>query len=296
MSKPDKSCLGFVGLGVMGAPMVLRLLDEGYAVTVWNREPERADEVTPHGAQWAGSPAEVRAASDIVIFCVLDSLAVESCCFGERGIATVDGGADLLIDCSTIPPADTRRYAERLAKAGMDWVDAPISGGPERARKGGLAIMAGGGATAFARARPALDVLAGTLTHMGPLGAGQTAKMANQAIVGVNYVLMAEVLAMTERAGIDTKLLPRAFRGGAADSVILQTIYRQMQSRELIPPKAYARQLDKDLKNLQGFTAALDLDLPVIRAACMVYHAHVGAGYRDADSASVVLHYEKAST
>lgn len=293
MNGSDTPRVGFVGLGVMGAPMVLRLLDKGFAVTVWNREPERADEVVPHGAVWAGSPREVRTASDIVVFCVLDSTAVESCCFGEHGLASADGGANLLIDCSTIPPEDARRFARRLTASGMNWVDAPVSGGPPAAREGRLAIMAGGDTAEFARARPVLESLAAKLTHMGPLGAGQMAKMANQAIVGVNYVLMAEVLAMAERAGIEADRLPDAFEGGMADSTILQTIYRQMQTRDLTPPKAYARQLDKDLQNLKAFVAKLQLKLPVMSAGWQAYHAHVDAGYADADSASIVLHYQK---
>ncbi|HBM60547.1 MAG TPA: NAD(P)-dependent oxidoreductase, partial [Citreicella sp.] len=120
--------VGFVGLGIMGAPMVRRLLSQGFQVTVWNLEPERAEEVVPHGALWADSPAEVRAASDILAMCVLHAEAVRNCCFGPGGFDKASGGADLIVDFSTVPPDDTRDIAARIAGAGIAWIDAPVSG------------------------------------------------------------------------------------------------------------------------------------------------------------------------
>jgi 3-hydroxyisobutyrate dehydrogenase len=284
--------LGFVGLGVMGAPMTRRLLARGYRVTVWNRENERAGEVTPHGAVWAETPAQVRGSSDIVLTCVLDGDAVEAVCLGDGGFASAGSGADLLIDCSTVEPERTRDLAARLAeKAGMDWIDAPVSGGPPLAEDGKLTILAGGGEAAFERARPVLEALAGTLTRLGGLGAGQTAKTLNQAIVGVNYVLMAELLRLAEEAGVDAAALPAALAGGMADSSILQRIYPQMQRRDYDPPKAYARQLDKDLKALSRFCRGLGLELPVIEAAIERYGAYVSAGNGMADSAAIGRFY-----
>src|SRR6185437_2398266 len=179
--------IGFVGIGLMGAPMVRRLIQRGWQVSVWNREPERYSEV--QGSHVCDGPAAVRAASDIVIFCVLDGDAVEECCFGGSGIARANSGAALLIDCSTINPDRTVAIAARLKDAaGMDWVDAPISGGPAAAAEGRLTIMMGGAPACVERARPVLADLATNLTHIGNLGAGQTAKIINQAIVGVSYV------------------------------------------------------------------------------------------------------------
>lgn len=282
--------LGFVGLGLMGAPMTRRLLSRGWTVAVWNREPERYAEVP--GAVVADSPAAVRAASDIVLFCVLDGYAVEDCCFGPDGVTAAPGGADLLIDTSTIMPDRTRELAARLkAEAGMDWVDAPMSGGPSLAEKGALAMLVGGDEGAVARARPVLDDLAANLTHLGGLGAGQTAKIVNQAIVGASYLLMAETLALVKGAGLDPAQIPAALAGGLADSQALQRLLPQMAARDYEPPKGYARQLDKDLLNLSAFIGSCGLDLPMIEGVVSRYHDWA-KDHPMADGTSIALTYE----
>ena len=283
--------LGFVGLGLMGAPMVRRLLGQGRQVAVWNREPERYAEVG--GARWAESPASVRAASDVVLFCVLDGEAVEACCFGPGGLVEAGGGARLLIDTSTIGPVRTRAMAARLwDAAGMGWVDAPISGGPGPAELGQLTIMAGGTAAAFAVARPVLAQLAANLTHAGPLGAGQTAKLVNQAIVGVSYVLMAEVLALVRATEMDPARLPDCLAGGLADSLVLQRIYSQMLARDFARPRGYARQLDKDLADVARFLGERGLALPLVERAIGRYHEYAAENGMQ-DSASVARLYDK---
>jgi 3-hydroxyisobutyrate dehydrogenase len=282
--------IGFVGIGIMGAPMVRRLLSKGWQVSVWNLEPERYAEVP--GATVMDNPASVRAASDIVIFCVLNGDAVEQCCFDRHGLAQASG-ATLLIDCSTINPDRTLALAERLKhEAGMGWVDAPISGGPAAAGDGNLTIMMGGAEKDIANARTVLADLATNLTHIGPLGAGQTAKIINQAIVGVGYVLMGEALALAEAAGIDAARLPAALAGGMADSTVLKRIYPQQQARDYDPPRGYARQLDKDLKNVLGFIQELGLDLPLVARAVARYH-EFAEGHEMSDSAAVARLYER---
>ena len=282
--------IGFVGIGIMGAPMVRRLMARGWQVSVWNLEPQRLAEVP--GAAIMDSPAAVRAASDIVIFCVLHGDAVEECCFGGRGIARAVGGASLLIDTSTINPDRTVALAERLKReTGMGWVDAPISGGPAAAAEGNLTIMMGGADSDVTTATPVLADLSTNLTHIGALGAGQTAKIINQAIVGVGYVLMAEALAMAEASGIDAARLPAALAGGMADSTVLKRIYPQQQARDYDPPRGYARQLDKDLKNVMAFVAQHGLDLPLVARAAARYH-DFAAGHEMADSAAVASLYQ----
>jgi 3-hydroxyisobutyrate dehydrogenase len=239
------------------------------------------------------SPAAVRAASDIVIFCVLHGDAVEQCCFGPHGMARAASGATLLIDTSTINPDTTLALAERLkAETGMAWVDAPISGGPVAAGDGQLTIMVGGADADVARASTVLTDLASNLTHIGALGAGQTAKIINQAIVGIGYVMMGETLALAEAAGIDAKLLPSALAGGMADSTVLRRIYPQQEARDYIPPRSYARQLDKDLKNVMKFVTAHDLQLPLLAKAVERYHAFA-EGNEMVDGAAVARLYEK---
>lgn len=284
--------IGFVGIGIMGAPMVRRLLAKGWQVSVWNLEPERYAQVP--GAVVLDSPAAVRTASDIVIFCVLNGDAVEECCFGPHGLARSKSGAALLIDTSTINPDRTLNLAERLkSETGMSWVDAPISGGPAAAGEGQLTIMMGGDAKDVGAANTVLADLAANLTHIGALGAGQTAKIINQAIVGVGYVLMGEALALAEAAGIDAARLPAALAGGMADSTVLKRIYPQQQARDYEPPRGYARQLDKDLKNVMAFIKEQGLELPLVARAAARYH-DFAVGNEMVDSAAVARLYERA--
>ncbi len=285
--------LGFIGLGILGTPMALRLLDQGWDVTAWNLEPERLAPVVACGAGAAANPGEVARASDIVMLCVLDAHAVEACVFGDQGIATHARPGTLLIDHSTIPPEATRELATRLAdRCGMQWIDAPVSGGPLQGRNGTLTIMAGGETAAVERARPVMNDLAANFTHMGPVGAGQTAKVVNQAIVGAGFVLMAEALALAERAGIAAADLPTCLAGGLADSTLLQKVYPQMQARDFTPPRGYARQLLKDLDAVLAFSQGLDLELPLVRTAAARYAEHVARGQGLTDTASIVRLYE----
>lgn len=281
--------IGFIGIGLMGEAMVLRLLDQGHAVTVWNREPERLETVLPFGAVAAASPAEVATASDVVLLCVLDAQAVEDCVFGPRGVAQAVGASRLLVDLSTIPPADTRALAGRAP--GLCWVDAPVSGGPTAAREGGLAIMVGGADADVGRALPLLRSLGHNVTHMGPVGAGQTAKVLNQAIVGAGFALMSEVVLLAEAAGIDAARLPACLAGGLADSVLLQKIYPRIHARAFDPPIGYARQLSKDLQMVRSFAHAHGCALPLVEEAAGRYAAYVAAGGAMADSTSLIAMY-----
>jgi 3-hydroxyisobutyrate dehydrogenase len=291
----ERPRLGFVGIGLMGEAMVRRLLERGWAVTVWNRDPKRLETVLPHGATPADSPAALAGASDIVLMCVLHTDAVEACVFGENGLSKAAHAPKLLIDMSTIDPQATRDFAARLAKStGTAWVDAPISGGPAAALSGTMAVMAGGAPTDIDAARPVMADLAANFTAMGPVGAGQTTKMINQAIVGAGFVVMAEALALAERSGIDAAALPACLANGLADSNLLRRIFPQMQQRAFEPPKSYARQLLKDLNALAAFTSQLDLTLPMAEAARAQYAAHVEHGGGMRDSAAIIDFYGPA--
>jgi 3-hydroxyisobutyrate dehydrogenase len=285
--------IGFIGIGIMGEAMVRRLLELGYPVTVWNLEPERLDTVVPHGAVAAASPAAVAAATDIVMLCVLHMAAVERCILAEDGVAAAGSGPALVIDFSTADPQGTREVAAKLKElTGAGWVDAPVSGGPQLARTGGMTVMAGGSQADFDLAKPILEQMSGNLTLMGPVGAGQTTKIINQAIVGTGYVVMAEALMLAEAAGIDAARLPQCLAGGHADSSLLQRLYPQMQARAFDPPSSYARQLLKDLKAVSTFAQGLGLDLRVIEQGVQRYKDYVALGHEMSDSAAVVRLYE----
>jgi len=285
--------IGFVGIGLMGEAMTRRLLDKGYPVTVWNLDPERLDTVVPFGAVAAQSPAAVTAQSDVVMMCVLHTAAVERCVFESDGIVTTIKPDTLLVDLSTADPKGTRQMATRLkAQTGANWVDAPVSGGPLAARDGTMTVMAGGAEGDVAAAMEVLADMARNVTRMGPVGAGQTTKILNQAIVGTSYVLMAEALMLAEAAGIDAALLPQCLAGGHADSSLLQRLYPQMQARDFDPPRAYARQLLKDMKAVSVFAQGNGLDLTLIEQAVHIYADYVALGHEMTDAAAVVKLYE----
>lgn len=281
--------VGLVGLGLMGVPIAQRLAERGHPLVAWNLEPARFALVRGDGVAWAASPAAVRGASDLVFLCVLGDEAVQDCCFGEHGFAAA-GGARVLVDLSTTSPAATLDFGPRLARAGMEWVDAPMSGGPPAARDGTLTLMMGGDEATCAAVRPVLATIACNITRMGGIGAGQQAKILNQAIVGANYVLMAELLAMARAAGIDPALVPRALAGGMADSTILRRVLPQMAEAAFDPPRGRAAQLDKDLKSVGAFTNALGLELPVLAAAIERYHAFA-LRHPGRDSAAIAESY-----
>jgi 3-hydroxyisobutyrate dehydrogenase len=281
--------LGFIGLGRMGVPMTKRLLSRGWKVSCWNLEPERYELVREAGAEWVDSPAAVRASCDIVLICVLGDDAIHSICFGENGLASAKG-AHIAIDFSTTSVELTRAMAGSLD---MAWLDCPVSGGPEAAERGQLALMAGGTEDLFDWVRPILRDVGGNTTFMGPLGAGQTAKLINQAIVGVNYVLMGEILAQMRAAGIEAEQLARALAGGLADSVILQRIFPQMVAGRYEPPTGRAGHLNKDLQALREFNERLGLILPVEDIAIEQYRFYAEQeDNAERDSASVARLYD----
>jgi 3-hydroxyisobutyrate dehydrogenase len=284
--------LGFIGLGLMGTAMSLRLLDRGWPLTVWNLEPERVPPVVAAGAVAAPSPAAVAEASDVVLMCVLHTKAVEDCVFGANGVAQANVGGKILIDHSTIDPSRTSELAARLQREkGIAWIDAPVSGGPIAARNGTMTVMAGGAAADIEAVQAIMADLSANFTHMGPNGAGQMAKVINQAIVGTSYVMMAEALALAEASGIDAARLPQCLAGGHADSDLLQTLYPRMQARDFTP-RAYARQLLKDMHAVGDIVEALGLTLPLVETAIRQHEAFVTPDNEMTDPAAITQLYQ----
>jgi len=286
--------VGFIGLGLMGTAMALRLLEKGWAVNVWNLEAERIEPVVAAGAVAKDSPAAVTQASDVVLMCVSHTGAVEQCAFGKNGVAKAAASGKILIDHSTIDPAKSREFATRLrSTTGMRWIDAPVSGGPLAARQGTLTIMAGGEVADITAVTAVMADLSANFTHIGATGAGQMAKLINQAIVGTTYVMMAEALTLAEASGIDAAMLPQCLAGGNADSSLLQQLYPRMQARSFEPPLAYTRQLLKDMKAVQSKIREFGLELPVIERAVEQHRAYVAQGHEMADPASIVRLYDQ---
>ena len=213
--------IGFIGLGIMGKPMAANLLDAGYPLTVHSRSPGPVDELAGLGATVAGSPRETAAASDVVITMLPDSPDVEAVVLGPDGVAEGIAEGALYVDMSTIAPAVSRTIAETLAERGVEAVDAPVSGGEPAARAGELSIMVGGVDEAVERAQPIFDVLGKATTHIGPPGAGQVTKAANQVVVALTIQAVAEALVLARKAGVDPARVRDALLGGFAQSRIL---------------------------------------------------------------------------
>jgi 2-hydroxy-3-oxopropionate reductase len=227
--------LGFIGLGIMGKPMAGNLLAAGYPVTVHNRSRGAVDELAARGAAPAASAEEVASESDIVITMLPDSPDVEQVVLGPGGVAEGIQAGAVYIDMSTIAPASARAIATALAERGVEALDAPVSGGEVGARDGTLTIMAGGSEQALARAQPIFDVLGKVTTHVGPAGAGQVTKAANQIVVAVTIQAVAEALILARQAGADAERVRTALLGGFAQSRILDLHGERMLQRAYDP-------------------------------------------------------------
>jgi 3-hydroxyisobutyrate dehydrogenase len=263
--------LGFIGIGLMGKPMTLRLLAAGHEVTVWNRSAHKLAEVLAGGARQADSPAGVARAADIVMMCVADQHAAAEVLFGRQGIAESPQAGKIVVDFSSIAPASARDFARRLEANGMGLVDAPVSGGVAGAEQGTLAIMAGGRPEHIERVRPLVMHLAARFTRMGDSGAGQVAKLCNQAIVGSLVAVIAEAVRLAEAAGVDAKMLPEALKGGFADSAPLQIFGARMAARRFEPPLAAAATMLKDLQNAAAVAGEKQVWMPMVERALELY-------------------------
>jgi len=280
--------LGYIGIGLMGKPMVLRLLAAGHEVTVWNRSREKLAPVLEKGAKAAASPAEVARVAEIVMMCVTDQKAAEQVLFGPNGISGSEIKNKLLLDFSSIAPASARDFAQRLQKLGMGMIDAPVSGGVPGAEKGTLAIMAGGKAEDIERARPVVMHLAQRFTRMGDAGAGQVTKLCNQIIVGSLFPVIAEAIRLAEAAGVDAKVLPEALKGGFADSLPLQIFGARMAARNFEPPLGTNAIMLKDLENAAAVAKAFGVPLPMAESAAARYRLLISQGKAEKDPAVLV--------
>ena len=290
MTKPT---IGYVGTGLMGLPMVKRLIERGYRVKAFDIVKEKTQAAAAAGASAATSPADATREADFVLLNLPTTDAVETATFGADGVASVLRKPQILIDFSTIKVAKGKLYAERLQKeTGCGWIDAPVSGGPPASATGTLTVMAGGSEADIATARVLMQDISGRFTHMGPAGSGLAAKMINQLIVGCGHAVMAEAIVLAESAGIDAKRIPECLSGGHADSNLLQKLYPRMVERDF-KPQGYARQLLKDLEMVLEFSGELKAPIPMTGEALGLYRILVHRGHSELDTSAVLKVYEK---
>jgi len=220
--------VGFIGIGTMGREMALNLAKAGHRVTAYDVQPEAVLALAPHGIRAATSVADASQGADAVITMLPDTPDVEAVVYGEAGLLARPPQGRLVIDMSTIAPGAVRRMHADLARAGVAFIDAPVSGGPLGARNATLSIMAGGDAAAFAQAGRFFAAMGTTVTHVGASGAGQTVKLCNQLICGINIQAICEALALGRAAGVDLEQLRQVLLGGSAASWMLDKLAPQM--------------------------------------------------------------------
>jgi 3-hydroxyisobutyrate dehydrogenase len=282
----DVERIGFVGLGTMGAAMAGHLVRAGHPLTVWNRTPGRAGELVALGATEAATPGDLARASDVIVICVSDTPDVEAVLFGPGGVAVGAARGALVIDCSTISPGATRSFAGKLVGQGVAMVDAPVSGGSEGAKMATLTIFVGGETAAFERARPILATIGKTITHVGPIGAGQAVKAVNQVILAGTYLGVAEGIVLAAKAGLDVEQVVGALSGGAAQSWVLANRSGRMIANEYPLGFKVALHL-KDLGIALELAEETGTHLPVSRLCVEIEQGLVAAGHGDDDMSAV---------
>ena len=285
--------IGFIGLGVMGQPMVRHLLAADHDVTV-HRVTERSQNLITAGATGASSPADVASHSDVVILMLPDTPDVDSVLFGENGVVAALSPKSLVIDMSSISPTATVDFARRVEAAGSDYLDAPVSGGETGAREATLTIMVGGRPDVFDRAVPIFDVLGRSITHIGEAGAGQIAKVANQIVVGLTIEAVGEALMLASRAGVDPAVVRTALMGGLASSKILDVHGQRMIDRTF-QPGFRLRLHRKDLSLALETAKELGLSLPNTALTAQLMNSAVAQGDAESDHSALIRSLERAS-
>jgi len=278
--------IAFIGLGVMGAPMAANLLQDGHQLSLSRVVPGRHDALVEAGGEAASSAAAAAEGAEIVIVMVPDTPDVETVLFSTDGvIETLPPGA-LVIDMSSISPTATKDFAARIHAAGGRYLDAPVSGGEVGAKAGTLSIMVGGSPEDFERAKPLFEVLGSNINHVGDVGAGQTAKVANQIIVALTIEAVAEALTFAEAAGADPAKVRAALMGGFASSRVLEVHGERIVNRAF-EPGFRIRLHRKDLNLALAAATELNLALPNTAATQQLMNAAVAAGDGDADHSAL---------
>src|SRR5918994_2468514 len=284
MTAMDK--VAFLGLGTMGAAMAANLARAGFPVTAWNRTPGRAPELADLGVEMAPTPAAAVGDTPIVVICVSDTPDVESVLFGDDGVVSAARSGTLVIDCSTIAPSGSWDFAARLRERGLRMVDAPVSGGSEGARNATLTIFVGGDERDVEHARPVLSALGRTITHVGPIGAGQAVKAVNQVILAGAYLGVAEGIVLAIKAGLDVEQVIEALSGGAAQSWVLANRSGRMLANDY--PLGFKVALHrKDLQIALDLARELGTELPVSELVAQLEDELIRDGHANEDMSNL---------
>ena len=285
--------VGFIGLGRMGMPMSRNLLKAGFQLTVHNRSRGKVDELARHGAKAAASPAEATQGSDVVLACLPDVAAVEEIFLGKGGMVEYATSGQVLIDCSTVGPETSRHIATDAQAKGAFFLDAPVSGGVERAANGTLSIMVGGNKEVYQRVRPVLDTLGSTVQYMGPSGSGSVVKLINQLLVGVHTVAAAEALVLGVKAGTDPKLLLEVLNNSWGASFMLSRNGPVTLNRAFDDARAPLRLLHKDMTLVDQMAKENQVPLYAGSQAVEIFERAAEQGLAEMDLSAIALVLEK---
>ncbi|MCW2982039.1 MAG: 2-hydroxy-3-oxopropionate reductase [Solirubrobacterales bacterium] len=279
--------VGFIGLGVMGAPMARNLMAAGYEVVAWNRSAGPLEELAAAGARAADGPGAVAGEADVVISIVKDDAAVREVLSGPEGAIGATPAGSLVIDMSTVSPALARELAEEAAAREVGFLDAPVSGGDVGARDGTLSIMVGGEAAEVERARPVFEVLGSRVTHVGAAGAGQVAKACNQVLVAVIFGGLAEALVLGSKLGVDPAAILDAVGGGMAANRIMEVRRDNFLDHDFAP--GFKVDLHhKDLEIALGASGEVDAPLPLTAEVQQMFRQLRAAGFGEEDDSALL--------
>ncbi|MCM5570169.1 NAD(P)-dependent oxidoreductase [Burkholderiaceae bacterium FT117] len=286
--------IGFIGAGAMGAPMIGHLIDAGHELVVHTRRREAAQPLVDRGARWAATPAEAAREADFVCTNVTATADVEKVLFGAQGVAAAAKPGAVVVDFSTISAVATREFAERLAAKGIEMLDCPVSGGTMGAQAATLSIIVGGKAEVLERARPLLEKLGKTITHIGGHGAGQVVKACNQVVQVVNIQGIAEAMLFARANGVDPEKMLVALQAGMAGSRMLDMMGPKMARRDFAAG-IEARLHQKDFGLVVSMTQAIGLSMPATALVSQQLNALVGKGWGREDTSSLLRVLEGAN-
>ncbi len=278
--------VGFIGLGIMGKPMVANLIKGGHTLFLTSRSGV-PQELTAAGGKACASAREVAQKADVIITMVPDTPDVERALFGKDGVAEGLSPGKIVVDMSSISPIETKAFAERIKKTGADYVDAPVSGGEVGAKNAALTIMVGASEAAFAKVKPLFDLMVKNITLVGDVGAGQICKVCNQIIVALNIEAVGEALLLASKAGVDPAKVRQALMGGFASSRVLEVHGERMIKRTFDP--GFRIELhQKDLNLALSSARALKMSLPNTATAQELFSACQAQGGGKWDHSAMV--------
>ncbi|WP_042936000.1 NAD(P)-dependent oxidoreductase [Bradyrhizobium lupini] len=289
----EKNKVALIGAGAMGGAIGTRLIETGSQLTVFDLDAEKVAALTSLGAQSASTAAEAASISDVVILSLNSPKIVRIAVFGKDGVAAGAKPGTLIIDMSSIDPEATKELAADATEKGLRWVDSPLSGGAPKALVGQLTLMAGGSEKDVADAHRVLRHVASNYTHMGPCGAGQTTKLINQVLCGLNFLAVAEATQLALDAGVDAAKIPQALKGGRADSAILQEYMPRYVARD------YRRtgridNMVKDLNGAQDLARRTNTAMPLTAVCAEVHRMLTAAGLGGEDQAALMEFFSGA--